>query len=649
MATDAVSDPTADSGPPVTAKRQRLTSSPSAPPFARCSDVGESDGHLQQHEEIDEHLQQDDPQHGEAETTLPVPHPETIIKALSAEAGRRRGWSFVDAVLDGGGVLRPAMPINFFPRVGSLPEVNEVVPAAPLVVQPPVAYRGAAASGLPVAVSDGTWMEQLARDRAKAIAAWAVVLGSSPQCFDVGRLMLADGKLQDSSWSDRAMQTLRDSLFKKATATLVARASSLTLFMCWCHDRGLRPFPPEEATVYGYVASLREAGSAPTRAARFLEALRFAQYVTGLVGCENAVSARVTGVSAHLSSLAGGVKVRPPLSMMMVTVLEAVLGSEEENISRRVMAGHCLFVLYSRLRWSDALYIEEEPTVQGSFVEANTKKTKTARGRSLAEKGLPVAAPATGVSGFEWGVKWIELRAFAGLRAGPGVPLMPLPLQQGSGWSTNPVSPSQASEWLRKTLNVQGVPQDQLQRVGSHSLRTTLLAWAAKSGMPVQTRRMLGYHLKPGERMPALYGRDSLAAPLRALLKMLADIRLGLFIPDAARDQCFAGPGARPGSESSSASGSGSSSSEEASEPGEAGEELAEAEAMVAARIRCGARQANGEAFIHTERGTWHLGSQVDADRLACGRVKAGGSFKRVEGVPGLLRCAVCFGQSEAK
>ena len=53
--------------------------------------------------------------------------------------------------------------------------------------------------------------------------------------------------------------------------------------------------------------------------------------------------------------------------------------------------------------------------------------------------------------------------------------------------------------------------------------------------MKGELRRILGGHARPKEQMVLEYSRDSLAAPLAALDRVLLQIRRGKFDPDASR------------------------------------------------------------------------------------------------------------------
>ena len=103
----------------------------------------------------------------------------------------------------------------------------------------------------------------------------------------------------------------------------------------------------------------------------------------------------------------------------------------------------------------------------------------------------------------------------------------------------------------------------QIANVGAHSLKTTCLSWLAKAGVEKELRRVLGYHLRPGDRTMESYSRDAIGGPLRQLDKVILMIKKGEFEPDNTRSGRFTD---KPASESSSSATA--SSSEEGTEDG---------------------------------------------------------------------------------
>jgi hypothetical protein len=74
---------------------------------------------------------------------------------------------------------------------------------------------------------------------------------------------------------------------------------------------------------------------------------------------------------------------------------------------------------------------------------------------------------------------------------------------------------------------------------GTHSLKATVLSWAAKFGVPVRVRRTLGYHIASDDTSCFTYGRDNQSEPLRWVERVLEAIRSGEFVPDQTRSGRF--------------------------------------------------------------------------------------------------------------
>ena len=75
--------------------------------------------------------------------------------------------------------------------------------------------------------------------------------------------------------------------------------------------------------------------------------------------------------------------------------------------------------------------------------------------------------------------------------------------------------------------------------VSSHSLKSTCLSWAAKAGMPRESRRLLGRHADAVQSADSFYSRDLIIGPLRELQCVIRWVREGLFHPDNNRAEYF--------------------------------------------------------------------------------------------------------------
>ena len=168
----------------------------------------------------------------------------------------------------------------------------------------------------------------------------------------------------------------------------------------------------------------------------------------------------------------------------------------------------------------------------GRLIESH--KTARPGARSL----LPVTANAFGIGQGPWAACWLRARAAVGLAAAKQGTLMPTAADDG--WHDVALKTTEFAAQLRSLLLELGFSHDDLEHVGAHSLKVTCLAWSAKFGVAKEQRRLLGYHLAPGDRTLEAYSRDSMAAPLRCLDEVLCAISSRDFDPDATRSGNFA-------------------------------------------------------------------------------------------------------------
>ena len=86
-----------------------------------------------------------------------------------------------------------------------------------------------------------------------------------------------------------------------------------------------------------------------------------------------------------------------------------------------------------------------------------------------------------------------------------------------------------------------GMTEGAASQYSTHSLKATILSWAAKSStFGWQERLVLGHHLDEETKMAVVYSRDAIAAVMVKVLRMLETIRQGIFDPDASRAERIA-------------------------------------------------------------------------------------------------------------
>ena len=151
-------------------------------------------------------------------------------------------------------------------------------------------------SGIPLAkASDAKlWEQKLSWERKCACKKWISLVAEQFTAWEVCRqvattdaLSLGRGNLADS---------ISDCLAAKATGTLHQRANPLLKYVMWWKERGLFPFPIQEAMVYEYIKSRPD--DSPSGPKSLLTSISFALHVFGLSGGEVvSKSGRIKGLA----------------------------------------------------------------------------------------------------------------------------------------------------------------------------------------------------------------------------------------------------------------------------------------------------------------------------------------------------------------
>lgn len=394
-----------------------------------------------------------------------------------------------------------------------------------------------------------SWTEGKLVERDRAIEMWRIILNQSLVSSVTGRQLLEDGATMKSDCSINS--TIRDTFQPKSTATLLKRAGSLLRYVKWCISSSvtLVPFPITESTTYQYLMQLRSSLAAASVGTDFRSALAFCQGTIGLDGVDNCLeSARCQGVAGDILATKRMLQQRKSLLVDQVISLEKIV-KHGVSLVDRCGAGHHLYLTYGRLRWGDGQYTEkislDAPGGIG-FVEAEISWTKTSNTKQKRHRFLSVAAQSHGIWNKTWAADWLQARADANLVASKGKPFMPAPNTTGEGWQDRPLTASEGSAWLQQLLIDSGHSADSVSNIGTHSDKATGLSWAAKWGVDIPTRRLLGYHSDSNDTSVLTYSRDAMAAPLRAFSKVIADISTGRFRPDETRSGMFVEPESPP-------------------------------------------------------------------------------------------------------
>ena len=119
--------------------------------------------------------------------------------------------------------------------------------------------------------------------------------------------------------------------------------------------------------------------------------------------------------------------------------------------------------------------------------------------------------------------------------------MMPADSDIHDRWLGRRMTTAEGSYWLKDLLVMAGLSEAEAGRFSTHSLKSTLLSWAAKSAtFDWQERLILGHHLDEETRMAVTYSRDAIAATMIKVYRMLETVRQGIFDPDASRAERIA-------------------------------------------------------------------------------------------------------------
>lgn len=336
-----------------------------------------------------------------------------------------------------------------------------------------------------------------------AIGKFLVVLRCNLEASVTGRQILEECPHEQSQ--QRAYDIVDAVLGVNSPATLIKRANALLAFLRWCARVGnadVNPF--QEHVVWDYFQHLKNTDAPATKADTMLSSLRFALHILGFSCLAGAVSSRrLVGACELMLSGKRLLKQALVLTVKQVVSLHTILEDVERHIVDRALVAYLLFALYGRCRNSDLLAIHTltpDFGVEGGYVIITTCNHKSGRMAALKTRLLPIVVPARGVDGSIWTYTALKVIAEAGCptRVFNEGPLLPAPSNGFGDFMQRGLRSSEVSKMLRTFLGISSdVRPDSDEIVSSHSLKATLLAWAARFGMTPQSRSLLGRHFMP--------------------------------------------------------------------------------------------------------------------------------------------------------
>ncbi|CAE7725435.1 unnamed protein product [Symbiodinium sp. CCMP2592] len=368
--------------------------------------------------------------------------------------------------------------------------------------------------------------------RWEALRKFRVLVMLEPGVTELGCILLAEASLLKED--QQIARTFGDVFSGKATSTLVKRASALWSFAKWTLDSGYgNPFTAGERILYLYLQEL-EANARPTSGSSFLQAWNFAAGTLQFKdqAALRAVSSRVKGLALKMYQGKRRLQQAIPLTVKQVKALEYVV-IHAPYCHWKVIAGHLLFCLGASARFGDSLWLGSlnVSSHQGlCLVEAESSHWKTAPVASRKSQLLPMCSLGKFFADSNWADLWMKAREDSSLGLHPALPAWS---ESANCWLDRPMSTGEACCYLKEFLTAAG---QKIDGIGTHSLKCTVLSWAAKSTtVPLSDRRLLGHHVDPAVMSPLTYARDELTRLMKVVHDLIVLIRKGALKPDESR------------------------------------------------------------------------------------------------------------------
>jgi hypothetical protein len=355
-----------------------------------------------------------------------------------------------------------------------------------------------------------------------------------------------------SKWSDRCslMEKVADmrneaevfNMFAhvfsgRAPVTVRKRGTAILRVCNYLESESLEIFPMKEITFYRFLCHEQLQGAPASRLQGYIQAIAFCRHVLDVQELQTVLdSKRCSGVARETCPRER--KQASPLTVLELQKLHQVV-DEAPDIWDAIFAGAALLCCYCRGRWGDLMrsetaFLDVDDNRQPAYLETRTGRHKTMSSQMHRHQFLPMVAPVKGVHGCDWATPWMKHRTSMGLAFPPEGLIMPAPDKNGEP-TQRPLESGECGKWLRRLLNMEkGTADGPERRVSSHSLKCTMLSFAAKRGLSVPDRLMLGYHSSQ-MHMAMVYSRDGAAASLILLERLIEEIFKGKFKPDSTR------------------------------------------------------------------------------------------------------------------
>ena len=378
---------------------------------------------------------------------------------------------------------------------------------------------------------DIPWPEQRESDLQRGINLWIAVTSRwNINCSFMERLSEMEGKHE-------VFDMFAHIFSGRAPVTIRKRGHAILRVCDHLETSNVEQFPMKEITLYKFFCSERAAGAPASRLLGVMQAMAFCRHVLDMPELQPVLdSKRCSGVAKETNPKEK--KQASPLTVQELLKLHSIV-DEGEDLWDSIFAGAALLCCYCRGRWGDLMrsekaFVDKDENGTPTFVETQTGRHKTMCAQMHRHQFLPMVAPVKGVHGADWSTPWVKWRQQKGLEFPPNGLVMPAPDRHGCA-TGRPLESGECGKWLRRLLHGDSTTEmGPDRRISSHSLKCTFLSFAAKRGLAVPERLMLGYHSSQ-MHMALVYSRDGAASSLLLLEKLIDEIHRGVFRPDSTR------------------------------------------------------------------------------------------------------------------
>eukprot|EP00435_Cladocopium_sp_Y103_P010383 s4375_g2.t1 len=378
---------------------------------------------------------------------------------------------------------------------------------------------------------DVPWQEQRDADLQRGLNMWLAITSRwSDECsFTI--------KLDEMRSEDERVNMFAHLFAGRAPVTVRKRGAAILKLCDYLESERQPPFPISELAFYRFLCSESMQGAPKSRLMGFVQALTFCRHVLDVVELQPVLDSKRCKGAAHDDNPRER-RQASPLSVQELVKLHTIVEEATDGWDA-LFAGAALLCCYCRGRWGDLMrseraFMDFDESGKPAFLETRTGRHKTMSAQMHRHQFLPMVSPVKGVSGTDWATPWVNLRKSLGISFPPEGLIMPAPDRHGNP-TERPLESGECGKWLRRLLDLETCTGPTAERrVSSHSLKATMLSFAAKRGFSVPDRLLLGYHAS-NMQMSLVYSRDGAAASLLLLEQLIDEIVKGKFKPDSTR------------------------------------------------------------------------------------------------------------------